>query len=108
LFIILTDGCENSSKQYTHDQIASMIQHQQEKYNWQFMYLSADLQAFDHAQHLNIMTSVYYTCDSASVGNTYGVVSNAVKQFRSSGGMSITGQSIDLGTRDESDINKAQ
>ena len=43
---ILTDGQENSSKGYSHDQISSMIKHQKEVYAWEFVFLAADQEAF--------------------------------------------------------------
>jgi len=38
----MTDGMENSSREYSKPRIVEMTQHQREKYNWQFVYLGAD------------------------------------------------------------------
>lgn len=102
LFIILTDGHENASTQYNHDQIAERIKHQQERYQWEFIYLSADINAFDHAASINIPTSVRFTNDAKSIGSTYSVISDASTQYRSRGakGMSIRNCSTDLSTVD--------
>jgi len=43
---VLTDGYENSSCEYTADKVKEMITHQTEKYNWDFMYLGANQDAF--------------------------------------------------------------
>lgn len=51
---ILTDGLENASKDYTRQRVADMIQHQQEKYGWEFLFLAANMDAFAEAQSLNI------------------------------------------------------
>ena len=34
LFIIITDGYENASKEYSYEKIEKMITYQKEKYNW--------------------------------------------------------------------------
>jgi Mg-chelatase subunit ChlD len=39
LIVIQTDGCENTSKEYTDEQIKLMIKEQQEKYNWEFLFV---------------------------------------------------------------------
>lgn len=46
LVAILTDGYENASTDYTGSQIRQMIEHQQTKYDWDFIYLGANQDAF--------------------------------------------------------------
>ena len=41
LFIITTDGMENSSRHYTYEKVRMMIQRQKEKYGWEFLFLGA-------------------------------------------------------------------
>jgi uncharacterized protein YegL len=109
LFVILTDGQENSSSHYRHERIAQMVRHQTEQYGWTFLYLSADLDAFAHAQRLHIPTSVRFCSTPDSVGATYDVISEATTQYRHGGarGMSISGQQVD--TTDSTDSpNKAE
>ena len=67
LFIIQTDGQENSSKEFTHSQIASMITHQREKYSWEFIYLGANQDA--------IATGTSY---GISAGKSLKYASNAI------------------------------
>jgi hypothetical protein len=42
MFIIFTDGEENSSKEQTKQSLSSMVEHQEEKYGWQFVYIGAN------------------------------------------------------------------
>src|SRR5690606_5309014 len=49
---ILTDGLENASQRYTSERIANMIQHQREKYSWDFIFLGANQDAILTAQKL--------------------------------------------------------
>jgi hypothetical protein len=46
LFVVITDGLENSSSEFTSQQINKMIKHQTEKYNWQFSYIGANQDAW--------------------------------------------------------------
>lgn len=54
VFVIVTDGHENSSREFTKAKIKEMIEHQRTKYNWQFTFLGADASAFDEAQSMGI------------------------------------------------------
>lgn len=46
IFVITTDGAENSSKEYTSDRIKEMVSHQEEKYSWEFLFLGANIDSF--------------------------------------------------------------
>ena len=49
LFIITTDGLENASRRYTFNGVKKMIKRQQEKYNWEFLFLWANIDAVEVA-----------------------------------------------------------
>jgi len=46
VFVIVTDGEENSSREFTREQIRTMVEHQQSAYKWQFTFLAANQDAF--------------------------------------------------------------
>lgn len=50
LMVIITDGHENASREYTHTIVVNMITHQQEKYKWHFVYLGANQDAIKVGQ----------------------------------------------------------
>src|SRR5262249_11881777 len=52
--VILTDGQENSSQEYTKARVREMIEHQQNVYKWQFIYLGANQDAFAEARGIGI------------------------------------------------------
>jgi hypothetical protein len=54
IFVIVTDGQENSSKEFTKARIKEMIDEQQKKYNWQFTFLGANQDAFAEAGEIGI------------------------------------------------------
>lgn len=59
LVVIMTDGMENSSKEYTLQQVKEMIKHQTEKYNWEFMYIGADITTSKMADDLGISNKMF-------------------------------------------------
>jgi len=64
---ILTDGEENSSSRYTWADIANLIQHQTEKYSWEFLFLGAGQDAIATAARINIhaANASHYQADAA-------------------------------------------
>lgn len=52
--VIVTDGLENASHEYTKAQVKKMITHQQEKYSWDFIFLGANIDAAQEASSLGI------------------------------------------------------
>lgn len=54
IFVITTDGHENASREYNYKQIKSMIGQVQEKYNWEFLFLGANIDAVSEARKFGI------------------------------------------------------
>src|SRR5213593_4061464 len=54
VFVVITDGQENASHQFTKARVKEMIDHQTGKYNWQFVYLGANQDAFAEAGAVGI------------------------------------------------------
>ena len=60
IFVILTDGLENSSKEYDKYTIRNLISKMESKYNWEFIYLGANQDAFKVGRGLGINNSSSY------------------------------------------------
>lgn len=84
LFVITTDGMENSSRHYTAKEIKKLIGRQQEKYGWEFVFLGANIDAAETAESLGIgrETAVDYHSDSAGSAVLYEAMSRAVCGIR--------------------------
>ncbi len=82
VFVIVTDGLENSSHEFTRSQIREMIQHQQEKYNWQFTFLGADQDAFAEAGGMGIDPSGVAQFSKNKVKEAYFATASKVKRMR--------------------------
>ena len=54
VMIILTDGYENCSKSFSHQEVQQLIERRQETGSWTFSYLGATLDAVDVAERLSI------------------------------------------------------
>lgn len=105
LFVILTDGHENASSQYSHERVKAMIERQQNEWQWKFIYLSADINAFGHGGSLGIGTRVSYRASGASIGATYGLASSAARQYRTSGTFDIMDSCTDIADDGKVELN---
>lgn len=54
LFMITTDGYENASRKYSYKAINDLITQQREKYNWEFIFMGANIDAAREAVNLGI------------------------------------------------------
>ena len=84
LFIITTDGMENSSRHYSYDQVKRMVECQKEKYGWEFLFLGANIDAVAEAQRFGIRSdrAVNYHADCEGTAVNYRALSKAVSSVR--------------------------
>ena len=57
LFIITTDGMENSSRLYDYEEVKRLIEQEKEKYGWEFIFLGANIDAAEEAGRMGIHPS---------------------------------------------------
>ena len=84
LFIIITDGLENASSEYSYDTVRRMIEQKKEKDNWEFMFLGANIDAIGVAGRMGISPkrAVNYNSDREGTALNYKVMSKAVSYAR--------------------------
>lgn len=87
MFIIITDGEENASKQYSAEKVKAMIKRQKEKYGWEFIFLGANIDAVETAGRFGIDAdrAVDYVPDSEGTKLNFCIMSETVAEFRKSG-----------------------
>lgn len=68
LFVITTDGEENSSRKFKKAQIEKMIKHQTNGHGWEFMFLGANMDAVKEAANLGISYDRAVTYDYSNMG----------------------------------------
>jgi uncharacterized protein YegL len=101
LFVITTDGLENSSRKYSVSKVKSMISRQQEKYGWEFIFLGANIDSVETARSFGIDESraVNYNADRKGTSVMYGAVCAAVSEIRRNRGLG----SENMAWREEAD-----
>lgn len=80
LIVIMTDGYENASREYTLQDVKDRIKHQEEKYNWTFMFLGADVTSTKDADNLDVKTRSFTT--KANMYKNYDMINTATKLYR--------------------------
>lgn len=84
LFIITTDGMENSSRKYSYEKVKHMVERQKKKFGWEFLFLGANIDAIGVAGRFGIDAdkAVNYECDSVGTEVNYRALSKAVSRVR--------------------------
>lgn len=84
IFVITTDGMENASSEFTYKKIKELIKHQKEKYNWEFIFMGANMDAIQEADNIGITMDNAYTFEASSDGveKMYNIISEAVTEKR--------------------------
>ena len=85
MFIITTDGMENSSREFNYKNIKSMIQAKQEL-GWEFIFIGANIDAVTEGEKFGIAAerAVNYIADAAGTSALFGSVSASISEMRSS------------------------
>lgn len=82
VFVIITDGQENASKEFKKMRIKDMIDHQSNVYKWQFIYLGANQDAFAEANAIGINVQGAATFDVANMRASYSAASSNLRAYR--------------------------
>jgi Mg-chelatase subunit ChlD len=80
LFVIMTDGMENSSREFTKDQISNLINN----HNWEFIYIGADIDSYSEARNIGIKRThtANYRKTKAGIKDLYVSINNASECLR--------------------------
>jgi hypothetical protein len=101
--IIVTDGEENSSREFNHKKVTDLIE-SKKKDNWNFIYLSADLSTMEQGSNIGITSTIhgeYTRCNNIAVGyenlsrNISENCSRAVREYRTTGKMMGMGSGLE-------------
>jgi len=91
LFVVVTDGKENSSKEYTKARIQEMVRHQTHVYSWQFTFLGADADAFDDARGMGMSASGSARYAKHKIGHAFRGTSSKLSRMR---GQAARGEAV--------------
>jgi uncharacterized protein YegL len=86
IFLVITDGHENSSHRFTAAQIKSMVEHQKDVYSWEFVFMGANIDAITTGVNLGIsaQNTLNYAATAAGTQQLYSTVSSSMNAYRSS------------------------
>jgi uncharacterized protein YegL len=94
IIMTLTDGQENSSREYTLAMVSAVIKEQREKYNWDFVFLGANQDAVKTAGMMNIPrnSAMTYSSNPTAMRASMAMASNYVNLSRTCGAASFSEQ----------------
>ena len=83
LFVITTDGMENSSVIFDYRRVKRMIEKQQKKYGWEFIFLGANIDAVGVAGRIGIAPerSARFHNDGVGIAKNFKVVSDSMSMM---------------------------
>lgn len=75
--VVVTDGMENASREYTSETVKDLVETQQREYSWEFIFLGANIDSFSVAGGLGFAKSstLNYVAGANGVGNTFAATS---------------------------------
>ena len=84
IVIITTDGMENASRIYSYEKVKKMISRQEKQYQWEFVFLGANIDAVSAASSIGISAghAVQYENDGDGVRANYRTLDKAVSSVR--------------------------
>lgn len=84
MVVIITDGLENSSREFSLSHIRRMVERQQQRFGWEFIFLGANIDAIDVAASYGISAknASTYVADSQGTGLNFEAINEAVQDFR--------------------------
>ena len=87
MFVIITDGEENASREYSAEKVKAQIERQKGKYGWEFVFLGANIDAVQTAGRFGIAPSraMNYVPDAEGTALNFEAMSASVASFRSEG-----------------------
>ena len=92
VFVILTDGQENASREFNLGMIHAMISHQSNVYKWQFLFLGANQDAIEAGGLMGVTAAnaMTYAANAMGTPAAFRATSKRVARFRNRGGI-LTG-----------------
>lgn len=85
--MVVTDGQENASREFTRELVREKVKHQTDVYGWQFAFLGANIDSFGEAASLGIAGAAVgnFQANAAGVDAMYASASAGVRAYRSAG-----------------------
>lgn len=84
LFVIITDGEENASREYTAEYVKKKIEYQTREHGWEFVFLAADIDAVQTAANFGIRAdrAQNFHKDKRGMNLNFEILSNSISDLR--------------------------
>jgi len=82
VFVIITDGWENASREWTREKVFKLVKQQTDQWHWTFLYLGANQDAIQAGASIGINANTSLTYDPSNTGQTYSVLSASTTRVR--------------------------
>lgn len=84
IFVITTDGAENSSREFTYEHINNMIEHQKKTYGWEFIFLGANIDVAKESMKLGIDENLAFGYEATKEGTAamYSLADTLLREIR--------------------------
>lgn len=92
LFIVMTDGYENASREFTNVKVKELVEHQKTKYQWDFVFLGANMDSFSVGGSMGVSSFGTVNFVATSAGVRSGL--QAASYYTSSARLSHNGVSV--------------
>jgi hypothetical protein len=98
VIVIITDGQENASKEFRHVAIKNLIEHQRNKYSWEFVFLAANQDAIAVGSSYGVLAAnaMSYASNAAGATQAFGSISKNMTAMRSCTKASMSFDDADL------------
>lgn len=89
LFLIMTDGLENASREYNKSAVKSLIEATTKEYNWNYIFIGANIDSVSEATSLgiNAKNAADYSHDSDGVQKSFSMMDSAATEVRETGNL---------------------
>lgn len=84
IFVIITDGMENASEEFTYQKVKELIKYQQTCHDWEFIFMGANIDAVEEAVNIGISMEQAYNFEASQDGveRMYNRLDAVVTDFR--------------------------
>ena len=97
IFIITTDGMENSSTHYTYDKVKKMVEKKKEKKGWEFIFMGANIDAIAVADRFGVAANraVRFESDKVGTALNFGAMSSIISHTRHAASCADVSRALD-------------
>ena len=92
IFVIITDGHENASREYQLAGVKEMIQHQTDLYKWQFVFLGAEFNTYDVGRAMGVSPDnvMRYAASGQGVNSMSASLGQNTRKYRAGGASTMS------------------